>query len=107
MNEITDSAAATDVLVAENLLKTYQQGSTGVSVLRGVGFSVAAGERVAIVGRSGSGKSTLLHLLAGLDEPDSGSVMVSGIDLTAASAAERAKLRNRHCLLYTSPSPRD
>ncbi len=96
MNEIADSAAATHVLVAENLLKTYPQGSTGVSVLRGVGFSVAAGERVAIVGRSGSGKSTLLHLLAGLDEPDSGSVMVSGIDLTAASAAERAKVRNRH-----------
>ncbi|MCZ6458380.1 MAG: ABC transporter ATP-binding protein [Gammaproteobacteria bacterium] len=96
MNEITDSAAATDVLVADSLLKTYQQGSVGVSVLRGVGFSVAAGERVAIVGRSGSGKSTLLHLLAGLDEPDSGSVMVSGIDLTAASVADRAKVRNRH-----------
>ena len=96
MNEITDRAPATDVLVAESLLKTYQQGSAGVSVLRGVGFSVAAGERVAIVGRSGSGKSTLLHLLAGLDEPDSGSVMVFGIDLTAASAADRAKVRNRH-----------
>ena len=96
MSEISTSEANGDVLVAENLLKTYQQGSTDVSVLRGVGFSVAAGERVAVVGRSGSGKSTLLHLLAGLDEPDSGSVTVSGIDLTAASPAERAKVRNRH-----------
>ncbi len=96
MNEITQDVPATDVLVAENLLKTYRQGEAGVSVLRGVGFSVAASERVAVVGRSGSGKSTLLHLLAGLDEPDSGSVMVSGIELTAASPAERAKVRNRY-----------
>lgn len=96
MNETTADAAGTDVLVAENLLKTYQQGSAGVTVLRGVGFSVAPSERVAIVGRSGSGKSTLLHLLAGLDDPDSGSVTVSGIDLTAASPAERAKVRNRY-----------
>lgn len=84
-----------DVLRAQALCKSYRQGGEALHVLRNVDFSVAAGERVAIVGRSGSGKSTLLHLLAGLDEPDSGSVLVAGENLTAASAGERAKIRNR------------
>ena len=85
-----------DVLVAQHLEKTYQQGTERISVLRGVDFSVAQGERVAVIGRSGSGKSTLLHLLAGLDEPDTGSVLVAAVNLTAASIAERAKVRNRY-----------
>jgi lipoprotein-releasing system ATP-binding protein len=84
-----------EVLRAQALCKSYRQGGEALHVLRNVDFSVAAGERVAIVGRSGSGKSTLLHLLAGLDEPDSGSVLVAGENLTAASAGERAKIRNR------------
>ena len=48
---------------------------------------------MAIIGRSGSGKSTLLHLLAGLDEPDSGEVRVAGQNLTRADAAQRARIR--------------
>lgn len=85
-----------DVLIARELVKTYYQGSQAVRVLSGVSFSVRAGERVAIIGRSGSGKSTLLHLLAGLDEPDSGAVIVAGDDLTAADPAQRARIRNAH-----------
>ena len=85
-----------DVLRAENLCKGYRQGGDEIRVLRGVDFSVAAGERVAIIGRSGAGKSTLLHLLAGLDEPDSGSVWVAGVNLTEADAAGRAAIRNAH-----------
>ncbi|MEM8769351.1 MAG: ABC transporter ATP-binding protein [Pseudomonadota bacterium] len=99
MSEGGDSVPASpekDVLIAQSLVKSYQQGTNAVPVLRGVDFSVSAGERVAIMGRSGAGKSTLLHLLAGLDEPDSGSVLVSGTDLTAADPAERAALRNAH-----------
>jgi lipoprotein-releasing system ATP-binding protein len=85
-----------EVLVARDLQKRYQQGGETLHVLRGVDLSIASGERVAIVGRSGSGKSTLLHLLAGLDEADGGSVHIAGNDLTAANAAERARIRNRH-----------
>jgi lipoprotein-releasing system ATP-binding protein len=84
-----------EVLRAIGLKKSYRQGDTAVSVLRQVDFAVAEAERVAIVGRSGSGKSTLLHLLAGLDEPDEGSVEVAGVNLTQADVGERAALRNR------------
>lgn len=86
----------TEVLKAEGLKKTFRQGSDRIGVLSGVDFSVAAGERVAIVGRSGAGKSTLLHLLAGLDEPDAGAVWVAGENLTQADPAGRAALRNAH-----------
>jgi lipoprotein-releasing system ATP-binding protein len=84
------------VLRADGLRKTFVQGPHRVSVLEGVSFTVARGERVAVLGRSGSGKSTLLHLLAGLDLPDSGTVEVNGEPLTGVSAAERARLRNRY-----------
>jgi lipoprotein-releasing system ATP-binding protein len=83
-------------LRADGLHKTFVQGPHRVSVLEGVSFTVARGERVAVLGRSGSGKSTLLHLLAGLDQPDSGTVVVNGEPLTGVSAAERARLRNRY-----------
>lgn len=85
-----------EVLRAEGLRKVYRQGSDEIVVLESVDFTVASGERVAIIGRSGAGKSTLLHLLAGLDEPDAGSVWVAGQNLTAADAAGRAAIRNAH-----------
>ncbi len=87
---------ADSVIAADGIFKSYAQGPDRVEVLRGVNLAVSAGERVAIIGRSGSGKSTLLHVLAGLDEPDSGTVLVGGEDMTAASPAERARLRNRY-----------
>ena len=83
------------VLEARGLRKTFAQGPDRIDVLKGVDFQVAAGERVAIIGRSGSGKSTLLHLLAGLDDADSGQVEVGGADMSGSAAAERARLRNR------------
>lgn len=84
------------VLAAQGLYKSFAQGPDRVEVLQGVDLTVAAGERVAIIGRSGSGKSTLLHVLAGLDEPDTGQVQVGGQDMTAAGPAQRARLRNQH-----------
>ena len=83
-----------NVLLAEGLSKSYLQGEHRLTVLRRVDLVVGAGEWVGIVGRSGVGKSTLLHLLAGLSDPDAGSVVVAGQDLNGASAAHRARIRN-------------
>ena len=76
--------------------KRYEDGGTGVSVLRGVDFELHAGEKVAIVGASGSGKSTLLNLLAGLDTVSAGIVELAGRDLSRMSEKQRARWRNRH-----------
>lgn len=83
------------VLACEGLNKVFREGPGALAVLRDVSFSVARGERVAIVGASGSGKSTLLHLLGGLDVPSSGRVMINGRDFSSMSDAERGQQRNR------------
>lgn len=84
------------VLRAEGVGKIFHQGDAAIEVLRSVDLVLAAGERVAIVGRSGSGKSTLLHILAGLDSADTGTVFVGEDDMTAANANGRAQLRGAH-----------
>lgn len=88
-------SADSSVLACSGLVKHFQQGDTRVEVLKGVDFSVAAGERLAIVGASGSGKTTLLQLLGGLDLPSSGSVTILGQPISALSDAARGDLRNR------------
>ncbi len=82
------------VLLAEGLSKSFVQGEQRLTVLRRVDLAVGPGEWVGIVGRSGAGKSTLLHILAGLSDPDEGSVVVNGQRLSGASAARRARIRN-------------
>ena len=84
------------VLEARQVHKSFRQGPVLLPVLRGVSLSVAAGERIAIVGASGSGKSTLLHLLGGLEAPTSGSVLLCGRDFTTLAPAEQGEWRNRH-----------
>ncbi len=83
------------ILECRQLTKRYQQGILDVEVLKGVNFSLAAGERVAIMGASGSGKSTLLHLLGGLDKPTQGEVFLKGVNLNQVNATKLAKLRNQ------------
>lgn len=83
------------VLEARDIVKTYTEGVTPVSVLGGVTLSVHEGEMVAIVGSSGSGKSTLLHVLGLLDEPTSGTVAVAGTPGRGLSETARSALRNR------------
>ena len=82
------------VLSCRNLAKTFTQGKYSVDVIKGIDFSVAKGERVAIVGASGSGKSTLLHLLGGLDVPSAGSVTLLGQDFASLNEKARGDLRN-------------
>ena len=81
------------VIECRGLSKSFREGADAVEVLRGVTLSVAAGERVAVVGSSGSGKSTLLHLLGGLDVPSAGEVKLLGRDFSAISDRERGRLR--------------
>lgn len=81
------------MLVARELTKEYQSGTSRLAVLRDVSFEIPTGSFVAIVGPSGSGKTTLLGLLAGLDIPSRGSVMIDGVDLSALDEDARAKLR--------------
>jgi putative ABC transport system ATP-binding protein len=80
------------VLQLEGVTKTYGI-DPAVPVLQGVGFSIAAGELVAIVGPSGSGKSTLLHLMGTLERPTSGRVSVTGLDVAELSDRELAAVR--------------
>lgn len=83
------------VLESRDLHKHYREGPRELQVLKGINFSVAKGERVAIVGSSGSGKSTLLNMLGGLDSPTSGEVLVNGTALGSLDESRRGELRNR------------
>lgn len=83
------------VISCANLSKTFKQGDLNVDVLKGVSFSIAAGENVAIIGASGSGKSTLLHILGGLDAATAGEVALLGRDIGKLKPAEQGRLRNR------------
>ncbi|HTT69538.1 MAG TPA: ABC transporter ATP-binding protein [Gemmatimonadales bacterium] len=81
------------MLIARNLTKTYLSGGRPLTVLKEVSLEVDAGGFLAIVGPSGCGKTTLLGLLAGLDVPSGGSVLLGGQDLSLLSEDGRARLR--------------
>jgi putative ABC transport system ATP-binding protein len=83
------------VLTLRGVTRTYGDGRTAVTALRGVDLDVAAGELVAIMGASGSGKSTLLGLAGGLDAPTTGTVRVEGTDLATCGPGALAALRRR------------
>jgi putative ABC transport system ATP-binding protein len=81
------------MLIARQVTREYKSGDLNLAVLRDVSFEIPQGGFVAIVGPSGSGKTTLLGLLAGLDTPTHGEVILDGHDLTKMSENARAKLR--------------
>ena len=96
----TPGAGAPPVVEAVEVTREYRLGSDGddaavVTALRGVSFTVQAGEFVSIVGPSGSGKSTLLHLLGALDRPSTGQLRFSGRDIADLADTDLATLRNR------------
>jgi putative ABC transport system ATP-binding protein len=82
-------------LEAHDLYRFFHAGDEETLALRGVSLSLERGEMVAVVGPSGSGKSTLLTCLAGLDEPDGGTVRIDGERITRRPEAERARVRAR------------
>jgi putative ABC transport system ATP-binding protein len=81
------------MLIARDLTKEYDSGTHHLTVLRDVSFSIPQGAFVSIIGPSGSGKTTLLGLLAGLDTPSRGAVILDGADLGALDEDGRARLR--------------
>lgn len=81
------------MLHCQSLSRTYRSGNQDLTVLKDITFSLDPGEFLAILGPSGSGKTTLLGLLAGLDQPSSGTVHLDGQELGSLSEDERARLR--------------
>jgi putative ABC transport system ATP-binding protein len=87
-------SAMSELVALTDVTKVYQGGITGA--LNGVSLSVEQGEFTAVMGPSGSGKSTLLNLIAGLDRPTSGSVLVRGIELGRLGETGLARFRRDH-----------
>jgi putative ABC transport system ATP-binding protein len=81
------------VIETEGLRKEYRSGTKRLTVLADVDLRIESGEFVSVVGPSGSGKSTLLALLAGLDDPTAGRVLLDGVDLAGLDEDDRARLR--------------
>jgi putative ABC transport system ATP-binding protein len=84
------------VVTLQRISKAYVRAGTEVSVLRDLSFTIPAGTFLAIMGPSGSGKSTLLNVMAGIDRPTSGSVVVAGTRLDDLSEGDMARWRARH-----------
>jgi putative ABC transport system ATP-binding protein len=84
---------AVPVVSAHGLVRRFGEGSNAVEALRGVSLEVEAGRMTAIMGPSGSGKSTLMHLLAGLDTPTEGTVVLDGVELGGLSEKKLTRLR--------------
>ncbi len=80
----------------DNLSKSFREGEAVRHVFQDLNVTIAPGEFVVLLGRSGSGKSTLLNLLSGIDQPDGGSVMIGGQNLTTLSERHRTLFRRRH-----------
>jgi len=98
VNGPASHSAASDGSLAirtENLCRYYRMGEASIRAVDDISLSIRAGEFVALLGQSGSGKSSLLNLIAGLDRPSSGSVIVQGNDLARLSRQDLAKYRLR------------
>lgn len=84
-----------NLIEVKNLVKVYRDGNTYFKALNGVSFSIQKGESVAIIGKSGSGKSTLMHLLAALDKPNEGEILINGQNIAKMKKRELNRLRNQ------------
>lgn len=87
---------AAPLLRIEKLSKSYREGESRRTIFADLNAAIAAGERVALLGRSGSGKSTLLNLISGIDQPDGGEVVIDGVALHRLSEHQRTLFRRHH-----------
>src|SRR6058998_3758197 len=87
------SMASAAIVQASDVTRRYGEGDAAVDALRGVSIEFPAGAFTAIMGPSGSGKSTLMHLLAGLDRPTAGTVVLDGVQLTSLNDDALTQLR--------------
>src|SRR5689334_17066540 len=90
---VPERSASPSVVAAVDVSRRYGEGDAHVDALRGVSLEIEAGRLTAIMGPSGSGKSTLMHILAGLDQPSSGSVRIDGLEITSMSDSQLTLLR--------------
>jgi ABC-type lipoprotein export system ATPase subunit len=94
-HEQTDSSKASVTVRASTVSKSFQTRDQMIQVVDKVNFTFTQGQFVAILGPSGSGKSTLLYLLGGLDRPDSGELMIDGVDIKKLSASQEYRFRRQ------------
>jgi putative ABC transport system ATP-binding protein len=85
-----------DLIIAEDLTKTYRTGTIAVDALKGLDFSIPTGAFVSFVGPSGSGKTTLLNLVGCLDKPSSGRLLVAGMEVGSLNGTDAALFRGKH-----------
>jgi putative ABC transport system ATP-binding protein len=94
---MTESRSGTETLISlRNIFKSYRRGDQVIQVLSEISFDIARGEFLALMGPSGSGKSTLLNLIAGIDRPDTGELLVAGVDIVQLGEAALADWRAGH-----------
>ncbi len=95
IQEQTPTATSKNIVMdVRDITKTLPLGKERISILKGISFQILSGEFVSIVGPSGSGKSTLLGIIAGLDNPTTGQVLIDGVDITRMTEGKLAAVRN-------------
>jgi putative ABC transport system ATP-binding protein len=96
LDGVATEGAVSIAVSATDVTRRYGSGEAAVDALRGVTLDVPRGQFAAIMGPSGSGKSTLMHVLAGLDQPTTGTVHIAGENITKLNDAQLTKLRRAH-----------
>jgi len=92
--EASTKTERTVVMDVQNITKSLPLGRERIDILQGISFQIMSGEFISIVGPSGSGKSTLLGIIAGLDNPTTGQVLIDGVDITHMTEGKLAVVRN-------------
>ena len=92
---VTNKSESKPIISLRQVTKVYGRGDNAVEALRGIDLDIRSGEAIAIIGRSGSGKSTLAHVMATLDRPTSGKVLINGSEVGRRSRRASNRLRNQ------------